>query len=207
MCVAAVSEIIIEALNTLNDSRAFSQLPLASWTRGNLTSIRANIFQYEGTGSRGVGHALERIGVGREKAFSTLRPYDFVNFNRTNGTGHAAVFLAFLDKHGNPTNRYSNDVIGFHYFSAQGKGKPDAGFADRYAYFTGFCPSERRAIPRDCDVIRSSNIALLSGGELWMPSRWQTQQAVAATRRSVRSALAGTKVLREALSRLNLTLS
>jgi hypothetical protein len=191
MCVAGVAEVIVEALNLYSkrnggDETPFKKLPISSWTKGNLKSIRANLFMYDGTGSRGTGHALERLGLGREKTFADLRPYDFVNLNRNNNSGHAVVFISYLDKDSKETTTYSPAVIGFHYFSAQGHGKPDAGFADRYAYFDGKCPDKQLGTPRDCGVIRSGNKALLDGGELWTPSAWKTDEANANIEQGVR---------------------
>jgi hypothetical protein len=194
MCVAGVAEIIVETLNLYsknhnNDKTAFGKLPMSSWTKGTLTSIRANLFMYDGTGSRGTGYTLERLGLGKEKTFAELKPYDFVNFNRTGGSGHAAVFISFLDSNSKETTTYSPNVIGFHYFSAQGKGKPDAGFADRYAYFDGKCPATQMGAPRDCGVIRSANKSLLDAGELWEPSKWKTEEAISAITSAARGIL------------------
>lgn len=188
MCVAAVAEVIVETINRLSDSGAFQALPIETWSRGSITSLRANMFMFKGTGSRGTGHALAKLGVGREKKFAELRPYDFINFNRTNKTGHAAVFIAYLDQNGQRQNKYSQGAIGFAYFSAQGKGKPDAGFGERHAFFDGHCPPTAET-KRDCGVVRSSNLALLNGGELWHPSDWKTEEAKAMISRSVRSTL------------------
>ena len=189
MCVAAVSEMIIETLNRQSDVTAFQKLPMSSWTGGSITTARANIFQYAGTGSRGTGHALQLLGLGREKHFSELKPYDFINFNRNNKSGHAAVFLGYLQPDSSVTLQYSDGVIGFAYFSAQGKGKADAGFADRYAYFDGKCPAQAAALPRDCGVLRSSNLVLLSGGELWTPDNWTTDARLKQITASIRSVL------------------
>jgi hypothetical protein len=182
MCVAATAEIIIETLNLYYKSHPngalFDQLPLSSWTSGKLTSARANIFMYDGTGSRGTGYALEMLGIGKEKTFDKLNPYDFVNLNRLH-SGHSVTFITYLGKDYKELDRYIPDeVVGFKYFSAQGKGKPDAGFAYRYAYFGDYCPAYNAEKPRDCGVIKSiSNLALLDGGELWDPSEWQVEEA------------------------------
>jgi hypothetical protein len=117
------------------------------------------------------------LGLGKEKSFAELKAYDFVNLNRTSGSGHSVVFISYLDKDSKETPTYSPNVIGFHYFSAQGKGKADAGFSDRYAYFDGKCPNDKINVPRDCGLIRSNNKALLDGGELWSPASWKTEQA------------------------------
>jgi hypothetical protein len=79
-------------------------------------------------------------------------------------------------------------VIGFKYFSAQGKGKADAGFAYRYAYFNGTCPASAPG-PRDCGIIRSGNPKLFNAGTMYHPKNWTTIQAQTKIIRSVRSAL------------------
>ncbi|OQW40342.1 MAG: hypothetical protein A4S08_04900 [Proteobacteria bacterium SG_bin4] len=191
MCVAAVAEIIIEALNIYgnktNDYSYLAELPMSSWVKGNLTSIRANLFMYSGTGSVGTAYTLEKLGLGIQKLFSELKPGDFVNFNRTNNTGHAVVFLGFITSSGN-TNTFSSDVIGFRYFSAQGKNRADAGFGERNAYFRYNCPIPR-GVNDDCNLIKGfeidangkilkQNMALLNTGELFNPKNWTVKTAL-----------------------------
>jgi hypothetical protein len=83
---------------------------------------------------------------------------------------------------------YTPDVIGFKYFSAQGKGKADAGFAYRYAYFDGHCPATGQTVPRDCGIRRSENLALLDGGRMHYPISWDYENAVAAIKEGIRGA-------------------
>lgn len=178
MCVAAVAETIVEALNIYqaesSDTSPFQALPLASWTGGRKDQIRPHIFMYEGMGSKGTATALRRFGIGQEIAFENLRAFDFVNFDRKAGSGHAAVFLAYLDKDGNELPEFSDGVTGFKYFSAQGKGKPDAGFWYRWAYFSDKgCPDFVEGKPRDCGVLRRS----VHAGRMWHPKSWQAQNA------------------------------
>jgi hypothetical protein len=193
MCVAAIEEIIIEAINLYakeNGPDVFDKIPVTSWSKGHLAGLRANIFTYKGTGSRGTGHALDRFGVGKELPFSELKAGDFVNFNRANGTGHAVVFLGYLDKTSEIQNVYSDDIVGFRYFSAQGKGRPDAGLGYRNAYFSGLCPASSpiKGFTRDCDLIRASNRVLLNSGRMYAPAEWKYDEAVAAIRAGIRSA-------------------
>ena len=191
MCVAAVAEVIIDTINHRNEKSSFLKLPMSTWTKGTLTSARANLFMYKGTGSRGTGSALEKIGIGREKDFKDLVKFDFINFNRTNKSGHAAVFLGYLDMDSKVVSKYDDNIIGFSYYSAQGKGKPDAGFSDRYAYFDGNCPEKPSAVKRDCGVIRSKNRVLLSGGELWDPIEWKVEERTKSMISGVRSIIEG----------------
>ena len=195
MCVAAAGEVIVEALNkyaaNTGDFSFTQKLPISSWRSGRLQSIRANLFMFAGTGSRGTGYTLEAMGIGREKNFTELKPYDFVNFNRAR-SGHAAIFIGYLKPGSVLTSDYSPDVIGFRYFSAQGRGKPDAGMAYRNAYFDGHCPAAMvDGVRRDCGVIRSNtNKRLLDGGTLYLPGSWTTEQAKRKLETNVRSAIA-----------------
>ena len=193
MCVAAVAEVIVEALTLYGqktgDWTFAEKLPIGSWKSGRLTGIRANLFQYQGTGSRGTGHALKLLGLGTTKPFEQLLPGDFVTFNRVGGPGHAVVFLGFIEAGSTePRSVHSSDVVGFRYFSAQGKNRADGGFSFRNAYFDGKCP-----VPRgrddDCKLIRTSptrqNYTLLNTGELWLPTAWDTAGAQARLANSV----------------------
>ncbi|MCW2286363.1 hypothetical protein M2323_002383 [Rhodoblastus acidophilus] len=204
MCVAGVTEVIVNAINiyaqTHQDETVYKKIPLTAWTRGNVTSLRANIFMFDGTGSRGTGHTLAKFGLGEEKRFRDLEPGDFINLNRKK-SGHAVVFLGFLKPDLTRSKAFSSDVVGFRYFSAQGKGKPDAGFAFRNAFFGEYCPADApnnctdefcpasRIVPHDCGVIRSDNRALLNAGQMWAPNRWTYLDAVERIKLQTRSIL------------------
>jgi hypothetical protein len=185
MCVAAAAEVLMTAINIYanetGDRSVYSKVPVALWQKGNLLSLKANIFMFKGSGSRGTAHTLSRFGMGNELSFDRLKPGDFVNLNRTGGSGHAVVFMGYLDSTGNAVAQFGPIVKGFRYFSAQGKGRPDAGFAFRNAYFSGTCPSGGMT-PRDCNLIRSANPALLNVGRASAPSNWKVAEALARLR-------------------------
>lgn len=195
MCVAGVTEVILTAIKLYADDRGlgndtaagspFRKAPLSLWTKGNLSSIRANMFMYAGTGSRGTAHTLQRFGMGRELPFDQLKPGDFINLNRTSGSGHAVVFLGYLDAGGNVLSTFGSNVKGFKYFSAQGKGKPDAGLAYRYAYFEGTCPPTTASKVHDCHVIRSRNPVLLNAGRMNTPDVWTVDTSLATLRQQI----------------------
>lgn len=184
MCVAAVTEIIITALNAwyaqTGDRTPFDKLPLRSWRGGAKRDIRAHVFMYDGLNCNGTAHALERFGIGRQTSFSQLTAGDFINFNRAH-SGHACVFLSYIDAAGNDLATFGTNVTGYRYFSSQGKGLPDAGFGYRWAFFDGHCPA---AMPpgmrRDCGVIRSDNPTLLCCGHMLHPTKWPAQTAIEA---------------------------
>lgn len=194
MCVAAVAETIIEAIKLYGeesgDKTVFDKIPVTAWTRGNVLSLTANIFMYSGTGSHGTGFTLESFGLGEEVPFESLKPGDFVNFNRTTKSGHGVVFLGFLKPDLSRHDLFSPDVVGFRYFSSQGKGRPDAGFGYRNGFFSGFCPN-KSDFPRDCNIIRSANTALFNSGRMSSPSTWAYLKAVEDKRNHVRSAIEG----------------
>jgi hypothetical protein len=116
MCVAAVTETIIESLNIYfdveRDRTPFQKLPLISWQRGTINDIRAHIFQYDGTNCHGTAHALERFGIGQQLPFPSLIPGDFLTMNRTTGSGHTAIFLGYIDADYNDLTKYSDVVKG-----------------------------------------------------------------------------------------------
>lgn len=185
MCVAGVTEVILTAINLYvsetRDRTPFTKAPLPLWTRGNALSLRANLFMFSGAGSRGTGHALRRFGMGQELGFESLKPGDFINFNRTTKSGHAVIFLGYLDASGNPAAD-SQSASGFKYFSLQGKGRPDAGFGYRWAFFEGTCPTLSGGKVRDCHVLRSRNPILLNIGRMSMPADWRVDTAISALR-------------------------
>lgn len=185
MCVAATAEVIIEAVRRYSeatgDRSAYASLSLADWRSGAFKAVRPHLFMYAGTQSRGTGHTLKRFGIGEEKTFPHLKPGDFINFNRTNRTGHSAVFLGYLSADRKVSSNYSPAVVGFRYFSAQGAGKPDAGMAYRNAYFAPDCPAAQPGELRDCGVIKATNnMQLLDGGTLYAPPAWRVAEARAA---------------------------
>jgi hypothetical protein len=192
MCVAAVTEVILYAINkyaeTTGDATVYDKIPLFAWTQGNMLSLRANIFMFGGTGSLGTGHTLKDFRLGDELAFEQLKAGDFVNLNRTNGSGHAVVFLGFLTRDSTLLATHDASVVGFRYFSAQGGS--DNGFGYRNAFFTGNCPT-RSSLPTDCNIMRSPNRALLNLGRMWEPARWDYLNAVAGRKARTRSALEG----------------
>lgn len=175
MCVAAVTEIMIEALNIYyreaHDKTPFQKLTVTSWKRGSMKDIRAHIFQYDGAKCNGTAHALQRFGVGKQLRFASLLPGDFLTMNRTTGSGHTAVFLGFIGADYGDVPRHSDAVRGFKYFSSQGK-KVGGGFGYRWAFFSPFCPGEIAGKRRDCNIILTENQRLLNTGCMLHPKAW-----------------------------------
>lgn len=182
MCVAAVGEVIIESLNlwhaSTKDTTPFTALSVQRWTGGTRLAFRPYLFQYKELGCRGAGDAFTKFGIGIEVPFDALRPGDFITFNRMNGGGHSTVFLGYLVAgSAEPTTAYSEAVIGFKYFSAQGKGAA-GGVGFRNAYFEGHCPEPSPVgVVRDCRIRREGR-TLLNCGRLNAPTDWRVEAAI-----------------------------
>lgn len=189
MCVAAQLEVFVEALNLYADEtqdfQAFHFIPKTSWERLRPGDLRGQIWVVADATSHGISDALQNYGMGEKKPFARLKPGDFVNFNRDNGSGHGVVFLGYLDRTGNELATYGPEVAGFKYFSSQGH-LVGGGLGYRYAFFKPYCPVLADARKRDCGVIRSESQRLLNTGSAWLPSTWDRETADA-FRRSVTS--------------------
>ncbi|MEL6475574.1 MAG: hypothetical protein AAFQ21_16060, partial [Pseudomonadota bacterium] len=187
MCVAAAAEILIRAINVWSEENAsdaaYDALDRALWTGGTLLSLRPWIYVWDiqkvipSYGRRygsGTHDAVVLFGLGKAVAFADAEPGDFVNFNRIGGSGHAAVFLGFLEADYREVDAFNSNVVGFKYFSAQSSGI--AGLDYRYAYFAGDCPNEyRQDQRRDCDIIRSRDTGLFSMARVFAPDHWRTE--------------------------------
>lgn len=190
MCVAAISEILIRSIvawsEDKSDDLAYSSLPASIWSDRN--HIRAMglwpwlfhwdmervIPAYNRNFATGARDTFVLFGIGQSATFETALPGDVVYFNRTGGSGHAAIFLGYLKADYQETDEYDDEVVGFKYFSAQLSGT--AGLDYRAAYFDGYCPANHApGLRKDCTVIRSDDPRYLSFGRLNPPEKWSVQ--------------------------------
>ncbi len=180
MCVAAVAETIIEALNSyITETKDYSILkklpPDHFRARAKARHLRQHLWEYAGLGSKGAAHALERFNIGFQHKFSELTPGDMLKFNRSRAPGHSTIFIAFVDRNGKILERYSSNVAGFRYFSAQKrsgvdlKGKHSNGLGFRTEFFSGKCQSSERSA--NCRVIRTGRWKPNTGAMLH-PMSW-----------------------------------
>jgi hypothetical protein len=104
--------------------------------------------------------------------FESLIPGSFINLNRTSGTGHAVIFLGFIDAQGNVYETWNPDVIGFKYYSSQGGYDVGSGGMDyRYAVFYDYGAPSMPYL-RDLNVIYSTDQTYLNTGVMYMPEQW-----------------------------------
>lgn len=176
MCVAAQLEIILTAYEIYSketgDYSVYSYLPKSSYENLGPTDLRGHIWVNHDFNSYGTADALINFGMGERVTFNRLKPGAFININRTNGTGHAVLFIGYIDKTGKLLDLYSDKVIGFRYYSSQGLKEAGKGGLDyRNAIFSKFgCPNIDK---KDCDVIYSDDQKMLNTGMMLHPSLWK----------------------------------
>ncbi|MFJ3483248.1 hypothetical protein ACIPL1_07660 [Pseudomonas sp. NPDC090202] len=183
MCVAAIFEILIRSITdakdaegrlvssailkgqVLNGSKALNIAPYA-FQYASLTTIP----EYKRKFSAGIGDAFVLFGMGKYVNFQRAKSGDFVYFNRTSGTGHAVIFINYLDSQGKITKN-ANESIGFRYFSAQKNGTNGMGYRDA---FFGSCPKVDTDYVKDCSLIKSDSRAIFAISRLDDPKEWFT---------------------------------
>ncbi|SFK19448.1 hypothetical protein [Bradyrhizobium sp. Gha] len=184
MCVAAVAEVIITAINLYvdqaKDAKPYTQLPVDGWNRMRATDIRSHIWVDPKLDSYGTADALVTFGVGRHAKFSELKPGSFINLNRTNGTGHAVVFISFLDEKGAELSSDSQPplekIAGFKY--SQNRNSHGLGYG--FAFFSNkdgksYCPALSDGLKPDCGVQYSVGQKILNAGYMLDPKLWDSE--------------------------------
>ena len=177
MCVAAQMEVILTAeeiyAKETGDYSLYNYLPKSSFEGLGVADIKGHIWVNPAFNANGTADALINFGMGERAVFEKLTPGSFVNINRTTKTGHAVTFLAFINAKGEIQPEYNDTVIGFKYFSSQGKATPgDGGLDYRYAVFSKFGCPDNMPYKRDCNVIYSADQRMLNTGLMLAPKYW-----------------------------------
>ncbi len=185
MCVAAIAEVMIEAVNAYYDETKDETVTqkLTSdhfGARATGRHLRQHLWEYSGLGTRGAGHALERFGIGQQKQFSELVPGDFLKINRIGKPGHSTIFIAYLDAEGKVLEVYSKKAVGFLYFSAHGggfdlEGKSSTGLSFKKEYFNGRCANESDKSLGRCSVIAPGSDWGPNMGRMHHPASWPSK--------------------------------
>lgn len=176
MCVAAQMEIILTAFELYaaetGDYSVYDYLPKRSFEGLAVTDLKGHIWVNHAFKADGTADALINFGMGERRPFENLTPGDFVNINRTTKTGHAVTFLGYINSTGKIQPQYNSTVVGFKYFSSQGRAAAGEGGLDyRYAVFSNFgCP--QMPYKRDCEVIYSTDQRMLNTGTMLSPRYW-----------------------------------
>jgi len=176
MCVAAQMEIILTAFELYSqetgDFSVYYYLPKRSFEGLAVTDLKGHIWVNPDFNANGTADALINFGMGERRTFENLKAGDFVNINRTTRTGHAVTFISYINKTGKALPKYDANVVGFKYFSSQGRLAAGEGGLDyRYAVFSRFgCPE--MPYKRDCEVIYSADQKMLNTGTMLSPKFW-----------------------------------
>lgn len=182
MCVAAVAETMLVAMDLYardtGDDSVWDHLPRKSWSSQSSTTMKGHLW-VDSNYSRGSGDALTHFGMGMTTPFKELKPGSFLNLNRSSGTGHAVVFLAFLDANCNEYQQWNENIVGFKYYSSQGSGA-SGGFDYRYCRFEdesmSGCPGTT-----DKAIKNFTSQTMLNTGMMWHPSKWLKTSLAAGT--------------------------
>ena len=178
MCVGGMLEVILTAMQLYvedtGDESIWDVLPQRSWERLGEGDFKAHLWVNYDLFAGGSADALRHFGMGENIGFKSLLPGSFINLNRTSGTGHAVVFLSYIDANGEEVATWNEEVVGFLYFSAQGGYEEGAGGLDyRYAVFSEF---GKPAMPykRDSGVIyrEENDQKYLNTGMMYHPALW-----------------------------------
>lgn len=180
MSVAAMMEVILTTMQQYasdsGDEGVFDFLPIESWQLLGSNCIKSHIWTNASLDSYGTADALCNFGMGEIVPFEDLTPGSFINFNRTTGTSHAVVFIAFIDTTGTEHTVYPDGamIVGFKYFSSQGGYAVGTGGLDyRYAIFSDYTSPPGMPHTSDLNVIYSTNQHIMNTGILLHPSLWQ----------------------------------
>jgi hypothetical protein len=172
MCVAAVLEVVLEAMNlyaeATGDATCFDHLDRRSWQTYHDKHIRGHVWVDPEVFSFGTADAARHFGMGMNVPFKELTPGSVLNLNRTTGSGHAVVFIGFIDRQGGEAPQWDADVVGFKYFSSQ---PATRGLGYRYGVFARFPPPQ--VSPLDRGIIESADQEILNTGILYAPPYWR----------------------------------
>lgn len=173
MCVAAVAETILVAMDLYaketGDTSVWDFLPAKSWASQTNTSIKGFIWVNGEINGGGTGDALSVFGMGMSVPFKELVPGSFINLNREK-TGHAVVFISFLDKNCKEYETWNENIVGFKYYSSQGNATT-GGFAYRYCHFSNKSFASCSGKTTD-SAIWSEKQTMLNTGVIYAPKYW-----------------------------------
>jgi len=112
-CVGITFEVFFRAMQERNRRLGLSPDDFNGMNWGELFDFM--LLWYVATGSKQTSNlamAVEKYGLGiRIKNLEEARPGDFIDFSRTNNTGHTAVFIDW--------GRENDRIVGIHYWSSQ----------------------------------------------------------------------------------------
>ncbi len=125
-CTGITFEVFFKAMQARNRELGISIDDFNGMSANDLRSFMQLWYVAGPKSSNNLAIAVERYGIGtRIYNLSDAKPGDFIDFSRSNGTGHAAVLINWVWQNG--------EIVGFKYWSSQGS---TDGISYNTEYFT-----------------------------------------------------------------------
>lgn len=126
-CVGITFEVFYRAMQARNRAAG---LDVSSFNGMSFAQLQDFVLRwYAASGSKAESNpaaAIVKYGLGQQVVtWETAQPGDFVDFSRTNGTGHSVIFLNWIRRDG--------VIVGLRYWSSQGS---TGGIGYREEYFS-----------------------------------------------------------------------
>jgi len=111
-CVGITFEVFVKAMRARNKAAGLDQDDFNGMSFQAMTDFMLRWYVAGPKDTHNLAVAIEKYGLGqRITNLSSAKAGDFIDFSRTNGTGHAAVLIAWIKRGG--------EIIGLRYWSSQ----------------------------------------------------------------------------------------
>lgn len=126
-CVGITFEVFFKAMQARNKAAGLGADDFNGMSAAAMTDFMLKWYVAGPKGQNNLALAIEKYGLGqRITNLAAAKAGDFIDFSRTNGTGHAAVLINWLKQDGK--------IIGLRYWSSQ---ESTGGIAYAEEYFAG----------------------------------------------------------------------
>lgn len=126
-CVGITFEVFFKAMQARNKAAGLVPDNFNGMSTADMTDFMLKWYVAGPKAQNNLALAIERYGLGqRITNLSAAKAGDFIDFSRTNGTGHAAVLINWI--------RQDGEIIGLRYWSSQ---ESTGGIAYVEEYFAG----------------------------------------------------------------------
>lgn len=112
-CVGITFEVFFKAMQARNKAAGLAKDNFNTISPAEMTDLMLMWYVSGPKAQYNLALAIEKYGLGRRiGTLSAARAGDFIDFSRTNGTGHAAVFIDWIKR--------NEQIVGLRYWSSQG---------------------------------------------------------------------------------------
>lgn len=111
-CVGITFEVFVKAMRARNKAAGLEQDDFNGMSLAAMSDFMLRWYVAGPKDTHNLAVAIEKYGLGRRiTSFSSAKTGDFIDFSRSNGTGHAAVLIDWIKRDG--------EIIGLRYWSSQ----------------------------------------------------------------------------------------